>query len=177
MIRSLLLASLLFTTALQAQTPMPAETRVAIAELKALALHQPDANKLTAATQGKYPVAMMGGRCMVGFLGKVSEAFSGDALDPAIVHVGARIGNVLSFRVDAYHLDAACAIPGLVVAELAGIAKPTLDKLVKTIHADSVQRGINLPQAYTGEGVLIGDLDWGFDYTHPMFYDTAMATS
>ncbi|MBK7287888.1 MAG: S8 family peptidase [Flavobacteriales bacterium] len=174
MIRSLILASLLFTTALHAQTPMPAETRVGIAELQAVALRQPDAHKLTAEAQGKYPVAMMGGRCMVGFLGKVNDTFDPDELDPSIVHVGARIGDVLSFRVDAYHLLAASAIPGLAYAELAGIAKPTLDKLVTTIHADSVQQGINLPQPYTGEGVLIGDLDWGFDYTHPMFYDTAL---
>lgn len=177
MTRSLLLASLLFASTLHAQTPMPAETRVAISELQALAQQEPDARKLTAATQGKYPVAMMGGRCMVGFLGKVDEAFHADELDPSVVHVGARVGDVLSFRVDVYHLAAAAAIPGLVVAELAGIAKPTLDKLVASIHADSVQQGINLPQPYTGDGVLIGVLDWGFDYTHPMFYDTAMTAT
>lgn len=174
MTRSLILASLLFATTLHAQTPMPAETRVGIAELQALAQRQPDAHKLTTEAQGKYPVAMMGGRCMVGFLGKVNDAFNPNALDPAIVHVGPRVGDVFSFRVDAYHLDAAAAIPGLAYAELAGIAKPTLDKLVASIHADSVQQGINLPQPYTGDGVLIGVLDWGFDYTHPMFYDTAM---
>ena len=153
---------------------MPAETRVAIAELQAIALHDPEAHKLITETQGKFPVAMMGGRCMVGFLGKVNNAFSADELDPAIVHVGAHIGDVLSFRVDAYHLDAVAAIPGLAYIELASIARPTLDKLVKSIRADSVQKGIGLPQPYTGAGVLIGDLDWGFDYTHPMFYDTAM---
>ncbi len=174
MTRSLILASLLFATTLHAQTPMPAETRVSITELQTLAQRQPDAYKLTAEAQGKYPVAMMGGRCMVGFLGKVNDAFNPDELDPAIVHVGARVGDVFSFRVDAYHLDAAAAIPGLAYAELAGISKPNLDKLVSSIHADSVQQGINLPQPYTGDGVLIGVLDWGFDYTHPMFYDTAM---
>ena len=58
MIRSLILASLLFTTALHAQTPMPAETRVGIAELQAVALRQPDAHKLTAEkskASGVYP--------------------------------------------------------------------------------------------------------------------------
>jgi subtilisin family serine protease len=174
--RLLLFLPFLCTTALHAQTPMPAETRVGIAELQVLALHQPDPHKLTAEAQGKYPVGLMGGKCMVGFLGKVNSAFNADAIDPAVVHVGTRIGDVLSFRVNAYELDVAASIPGLVHAELAGIAKPTLDKLVTTIHADSVQQGINLPQPYTGEGVLIGNLDWGFDYTHPMFYDTAMTT-
>lgn len=176
MVRSFLLFPVLLTTVLRAQTPMPVETRVAIGELQTLAKHQPDAAKLTAQTLGKYPVALMNGRCMVGFLGKVNGAFDPGNADHALVHIGARIGDVLSFRVDAYHLEVAASIPGLAYAELAGIAKPTLDKLVHDIHADSVQQGINLPQPYTGAGVLIGDLDWGFDYTHPMFYDTAMAT-
>ena len=174
MIRFFHLLPVLLSAALHAQTPMPAETRVALAELKAMALRQPDAKKLTAQAQGKYPVALLGGRCMVGFLAKMDATFDAAAMDPHFFHVGARVGDVLSFRVDAFHLDAAAAIPGLAYAELAGIAKPTLDKLVHDIHADSVQQGINLPQAYTGTGVLIGDLDWGFDYTHPMFYDTSM---
>ncbi len=176
MIRSFLLFPLLLTTVLHAQTPMPVETRVAIGELRAMAQQQPDPHKLTAEALGKYPVAMMNARCMVGFLGKVNEAFEPQEIDPAIVHVGTRIGDILSFRVDAYHLATAASIPGLVYAELAGVAKPKLDRLVHDIHADSVQQGINLPQPYTGAGVLIGDLDWGFDYTHPMFYDTSMTT-
>lgn len=176
MIRSFLLFPILFTTALCAQTPMAVESRVAIGELQAMALRQPDAYKLTAEAQGKYPVAMMNGRCMVGFLGKVDASFDPQSIDPAHVHVGARIGKVQSFRVDAYHLDVAASIPGLAYVELASVARPTLDKLVHDIHADSVQQGINLPQPYTGADVLIGDLDWGFDYTHPMFYDTSMTT-
>ncbi len=154
---------------------MPAGTLAAIGELQAMALRQPDARKLAAEALGKYPVALMGGRCMVGFLGEVNETFGQQPADPSVVHIGARVGNVLSFRVDAYHLGSARSIPGLAYAELAGVARPELDKLVRSIHADSVQQGIYLPQPYTGEGVLIGVLDWGFDYTHPMFYDTAMA--
>ena len=173
----LLFLPLLFAGALRGQTPMPAETRVALMELQTLARQQPDARRLTALAQGKYPMAYLGGRCMVGFLGKTNADFRPEDLDPAVVRIGTRIGEVLSFRVDADHLDAVAAIPGLAYAELAGIAEPQLDKLVRSIHADSVQQGINLPQPYTGAGVLIGVLDWGFDYTHPMFHDTAMAYS
>lgn len=174
MIRLLVLPLLLAATLLHAQAPMPVETRAELAALQAMAKQQPDPHRLTAQTQGKYPVALMNGRCMVGFLGKVNADFDPAAVDRSVVHVGARIGDVLSFRVDAQHLDAAASIPGLAYAELAGVARPNLDKLVRSIHADSVQHGINLPQPYTGEGVLIGVLDWGFDYTHPMFYDTSM---
>ncbi|MGB5070759.1 MAG: hypothetical protein WBO28_07360, partial [Flavobacteriales bacterium] len=170
MTRTVFLATLLFTTSLNAQTWLPAETQAGIAELQAVAERQPDAHKLTLQTQGKYPTAMMHGHCMVGFLGKVNDSFDPAAWDESVFHVGAQVGHVLSFRVDVFHLDEVRNAPGLEYAELAGKAKPTLDKLVKSIHADSVQQVIYLPQPYTGDGVLIGVLDWGFDYTHPMFY-------
>jgi subtilisin family serine protease len=41
-------------------------------------------------------------------------------------------------------------------------------------RVDSVRMAINLPQEFTGQGVIIGVTDWGFDYTHPVFYDTLM---
>mgnify|MGYP002623871548 CR=1 FL=1 len=49
-----------------------------------------------------------------------------------------------------------------------------LDKAVPDGRVDSVWAGEGLPQGFTGEGVIIGVTDWGFDYTHPVFYDTNM---
>ncbi|MBR6334156.1 MAG: S8 family peptidase [Bacteroidales bacterium] len=43
-------------------------------------------------------------------------------------------------------------------------------------RVDSVWNAIGLPQGFDGEGVLIGVTDWGFDYTHPVFYDTSMVS-
>ncbi len=120
---------------------------------------------------------MVHGRCTVGFLGKVDASFDPHRFFEQAVSVGSRVGDILSFRVDAYHLSAVNDIPGLVYTELAGCAAPHLDRAVRAARADSVQRGINLPQSYTGRNVLIGVLDWGFDYTHPMFYDTTLTTS
>jgi hypothetical protein len=34
---------------------------------------------------------------------------------------------------------------------------------------DKVHRGLNLKQSYIGEGVIVGIVDIGFDFTHPMF--------
>ncbi len=56
--------------------------------------------------------------------------------------------------------------------ELAERVVPDLKDVVVDVHADSVRNGWGLPSAYTGKDVLIGVTDWGFDYTHPMFYDT-----
>ncbi len=157
-----------------AQLHLPATTQADLLHLKAVAAKEPDARKLTEATQGRYPTAYINGRCMAGFLGKVNDTFDPAAVDPSVVRIGTRMGDVISFRVDVEQLGALHQIPGLFYAELAGKAVPTLDRVVRSTRADSVQQGINLPQSYTGRDVLIGVLDWGFDYTHPMFYDTAM---
>lgn len=50
-----------------------------------------------------------------------------------------------------------------------------LHKAVPDGRVDSVRNGINLPTNYTGSGVIIGVTDWGFDYTHPVFYDSLMS--
>lgn len=49
-----------------------------------------------------------------------------------------------------------------------------LNKAVPDGRVDSVWAGEGLPQGFTGEGVIIGLTDWGFDYSHPVFYDSDM---
>ena len=56
--------------------------------------------------------------------------------------------------------------------EMAERVVPDLNNVVVDVHADSVQNGWGLSSSFTGNDVLIGITDWGFDYTHPMFYDT-----
>lgn len=60
-------------------------------------------------------------------------------------------------------------LPMMVFGQINGIH---LNKAVPDGRVDSVYQGINLPQSFTGEDVIIGVTDWGFDYTHPVFYDT-----
>lgn len=172
-LRTLLLPCLLLPCLLAAQVPMPATSLVGMAEIERLAQAIPDPARLTSATEGSFPTALIGGRCMVGFLGRVSGQ-----LPPsdATLLVGARIGDIVSFRVDATALHRVRQLPGLDYAELAGKVVPHLDKARWSTRVDSVHAGIQLPQAYSGQGVLIGITDWGFDYTHPMFLDTGMTT-
>lgn len=55
------------------------------------------------------------------------------------------------------------------------IGSPHLDKALVDVNADYVHQGVEgLEQGYDGSGVIIGIADWGFDYTHPVFYDTLM---
>ncbi len=43
------------------------------------------------------------------------------------------------------------------------------------LNTRPVWAGTNLPQAYTGEGVVVGVMDIGFDLTHPTFYSSDMS--
>ncbi|MBK7944364.1 MAG: S8 family serine peptidase [Flavobacteriales bacterium] len=159
---------------LLAQPRLPATTHADLLHLQNLAAKESDPQKLAMSVQGRYPVAYIRGQALVGFLAKASESFDASIAASAHVHIGARIGDVVSVRVDAYHLEEARFIPGLSHIELAGVAEPHMDKVRWTTRVDSVHRGINLPMPYSGRDVLIGICDWGFDYTHPDLYDTLL---
>jgi minor extracellular serine protease Vpr len=171
--RSILLALVVSTAFTAVAAPiLPATTRADLLHLQAIARLEPDARKLTELTQGRYPTAYINGRCMVGFLGRRTADACGD--DGSAILWGAQAGPVRSFRIDIRHLELLEGLACLDYAELAGKVKPHLDRVRGATRVDSVHRGIGLPQAYTGADVLIGITDWGFDYTHPMFYDTLL---
>lgn len=46
-----------------------------------------------------------------------------------------------------------------------------LDSVPMQLDVPPVYAGTDLPQAFTGEGVVMGLMDIGFDLTHPNFYD------
>ena len=52
----------------------------------------------------------------------------------------------------------------------------TMDSVATQINALPAYAGQNLPQAYTGAGVVLGMMDVGFDVTHPTFYDSTATT-
>ena len=44
-----------------------------------------------------------------------------------------------------------------------------LDEARREAGTDDIHKGVSLPQAYTGKGVVVGIVDAGFDYTHSAF--------
>jgi len=121
------------------------------------------------------------GEATVGFLGRLTSGVSETewrawAANEEAVTAGACRQGIASFRVNAYALDVLWQTP-MALVELASRAVPDVNKVRYGTRVDSVHAGFNLPQPYHGEGVLIGVLDWGFDYTHPMFRDTTLSDS
>lgn len=87
--------------------------------------------------------------------------------------VKAAMGRMLMVAATAEQLTDIAQLEG--VANIAIGTKPLLklDKSRQVTHTDEVQSGTGeqLPQAYNGDGVIIGVIDSGFDCTHPVFKD------
>jgi subtilisin family serine protease len=111
------------------------------------------------------------------FMVRVQPDANPDEVSGQIVGMGAEVkaamGWMLMVAATAEQLPEIARLEG--VLNIAKGTKPLLklDKSRQVTHADEVQNGTGeqLPQAYNGDGVIIGVIDSGFDFTHPVFKD------
>ena len=122
--------------------------------------------------QNAYPIYNINGRWYLSMLGRCNAQFKAEELEWQRILFQKPIAGLLSLKVPLQKLAALKQLKGMDYLEIAGRISPNLDKAVKDLRADSVHAGIGLPQGYAGKDVFIGVTDWGFDYTHPVFYDT-----
>lgn len=85
------------------------------------------------------------------------------------VKVSYRIRNILSTRLTAQQATAVSALPGVKYVDAGVSVRPMLDLARPASGIDRLQADNSLTQALTGKGVVIGDVDTGFDYCHPAF--------
>ncbi|OQA01269.1 MAG: Serine protease AprX [Bacteroidetes bacterium ADurb.Bin408] len=122
----------------------------------------------------KYALFEKNGISYLSGLAKISSVDAVKQLKERGCIIGSQIGDIISLRVPLETLDSLQKVKGLVYVELGRKIKPLLKDALVDTRADSVHAGISLPQSYTGKNVIIGVTDWGFDYTHPTFYDTSL---
>ena len=111
------------------------------------------------------------------FMVRVQPDANPDEVSGQIVGMGAEVkaamDHMLMVAATAEQLQEIAQLEG--VLNIAKGSKPLLklDKSRQVTHADEVQNGTGeqLPQAYNGDGVIIGVIDSGFDFTHPVFKD------
>lgn len=100
-----------------------------------------------------------------------------EALVKAGVKVNYRVKNILSVRVPLQTVAELSSISGVHYVEGAAMTMPMLDKACAATGVNRIHDGENLPQAFTGKGVLVGVVDAGFDYRQPAFRSSDGVTS
>lgn len=122
----------------------------------------------------QYPIYKTSTGYSLALLAKKNDEFNEAEIKSAHIEIGSVIGNILTLRVPVEQLSNIHQLQGISYAEVAGKVSPELSRVLFDTRVDSVHKGINLPEIYNGKDILIGITDWGFDYTHPMFYDTLL---
>lgn len=113
------------------------------------------------------------GKILVGALIKVNDAPKAHSGITALgVNIGTKAGNVWTVKIPKEKLLQFSQLDGISYIQLDEPVRPDLNIVRTNTRSDSVQRGISLPKAYSGKGVVMGVIDFGFDYTHPSVYDT-----
>jgi subtilisin family serine protease len=85
------------------------------------------------------------------------------------------VGNIYAIRLPIENLEKLAAVEGVKLVDVGDSFSPDLHDLIKSTRADSAHKGLGgLNQSYTGKNVVVAIIDWGFDYTHPMFYDSTL---
>lgn len=113
------------------------------------------------------------GHVLVSALIKVADAdLAQTGLNSIDAHVGTKAGAVWTVKVPVENVVPFTTLPGISYIQMDEPVRPALDVARKTTRTDSAQAGYGLPMGYSGKGVVMGVIDFGFDYNHPTFYDT-----
>lgn len=85
---------------------------------------------------------------------------------------GTKAGDIWTVQVPVDKVPEFIQVAGISYYELDQPVFPNLIQARKTTRVDSVHSGIGLPLPYSGKNVVMGVIDFGFDYNHPTLYDT-----
>jgi subtilisin family serine protease len=123
----------------------------------------------------RFPINKINSQEYISVLAKVNSAFNFEEFKVNEIVFGTRINSIITLKVPLHKISVLNTISGIDYYEIATKVQANMDKANEDTRVDSIHQAINLPEAYTGKDVYIGITDWGFDYTHPNFYDTSLA--
>lgn len=89
----------------------------------------------------------------------------------------AQFGDIYIADIPLRHLDGLSLSESVLRIEAGRSHTLTMDTTAVIVDAPAVWNGSSLPQAYTGQGVVVGVMDVGFDVTNPNFYDTTLTAT
>lgn len=100
---------------------------------------------------------------------KVSPDFEKNKVEELGVVLNTKAGEYYTARIPIYKLEELFLVNGIIIIEIGEKVEQTLDNARLLTNVNQVHAGTSLPQSYTGNGVIVGVIDGGFDYTHPTF--------
>lgn len=103
------------------------------------------------------------------FLKIDKETFQKNNVESLGVKLNTEAGNFFTALIPINTLESLFEVEGIVSIEIAEKVHSTMDSARALTNVNQVHAGTGLPQAYTGNGVIVGVIDCGFDYTHPTF--------
>lgn len=162
---------LLLGGALQAQVSMPSYSQHQWNQLMVMADKPDERNSGVCAS---LPINELNGVQYVSLIGKVHATPNWTRFQTLGVLRGAMVGTICTLKIPVDAVDDIELSDVFSLVEIPSKVAPLLDRARYDVGVDSVYFGAGLPEGFDGENVLIGITDWGFDYTHPMFYDTLL---
>lgn len=143
-------------------------TKIFIADLNEK--YSDDATALLHKKDDGYLIKKINDRFYIGALLLVNENFNDDKLIQAGVLIGTRAGNIITAKIPIEQLTSIGDIGGIEYIQIDEPISPKLDKVRELCRIDQLHEDFE-NHTYTGEGVVVGIIDHGFDYTHPVFFD------
>lgn len=123
-----------------------------------------------------YDIIRINGKYYIGVLALVNE----DDLDIsgysqlALIN-DSQLKSLWSIRVPINNFHEFISLRGVEYIEVGEPVSPFLERELPSARIDSVHSGLGgLSNSYKGNGVVVAIIDWGFDYTHPVFYDSTL---
>lgn len=120
--------------------------------------------------KNRYSLIEINAELYVGAFLKIDKAiFNKSSVEALGVKLNTEVGSFFTALIPINSLENLFLVEGLLKVEIAEKVHSTMDNAKTLTNVNQVHSGTGLPQAYTGNGVIVGVIDSGFDYTHPNF--------
>lgn len=117
----------------------------------------------------RWPLSQVNGEIYAGALLEWQAQPDAAALARLGVRASEAAGGIQPARVPLRVLEELLATPGLDRVQITQRGVQQLDTARAEVGGDTLHLGLDLPRPFTGQGVVVGVVDGGFDYTHPAF--------